>query len=43
MMDMPALANVQNDNYYLFEVHFTAMKIGLVSYLRKQKDPEGQG
>lgn len=42
-MAMPALMNMQKIIFYLFEVHFTATKIDLVSYFIEQKEQKRQG
>lgn len=44
-MDMPALTNMQKKkiiSFYLFEVHFTATKVDLISYFAEQKNKTGK-
>lgn len=45
-MDMPALTNMQKKkkiiSFYLFEVHFTATKVDLISYFIEQNNKTGK-
>ena len=46
-MDMPALTNTPKKkkmiiSFYLFEVHFTATKVDLISYFVEQKNKTGK-
>ena len=45
-MDMPALSNTPKKkkiiSFYLFEVHFTATKVDLISYFVEQKNKTGK-